>query len=113
MRIETLAERLDARYAELGEVVAELLVDQLESLAVIFVLRFAVRGERVLKPVDDGNKRFDHARGVALGILGAFFFDSLAVIVKIGLAPQKRLEKILQIVGELGDFDVRDRRIAD
>ena len=44
VRIETLAERLNALHAKLGKVVQELLVDQLETLAIIFVSGFAVRG---------------------------------------------------------------------
>ncbi len=54
-------------------------------------------------------KRFDHARGMALGILGAFFFDALAIIIKVGLASQQSLPQILQIDGQLGDFGVCHR----
>src|ERR1700719_4853706 len=99
MRIEMLADRLDALDAELGEVVEELLVDQLETLAVIFVGRLAVRGEGMLETVNDGNERFDHPSGIALGIFGALSFDALAVIIEVGLAPQQRLPQILQIGG--------------
>ena len=43
MRIEGQAEGIDAFHPELGEVVHELLVNELEAFAVIFVLRFAKR----------------------------------------------------------------------
>src|SRR5258708_1691056 len=84
---------------QLGEGVEELLVDQLEALAVIFVGWLAVRGEGMLETVNDRNERFDHPGGIALGILGALPFDALAVIVEVGLAPQQRLPQVLQIGG--------------
>jgi hypothetical protein len=55
VRIEMLAKRFDALHTELGDVVQELLVDQLETLAIILVGGFAMRSQRVLEAVDDRN----------------------------------------------------------
>src|SRR5580704_20863 len=85
MRIKLLAERIDAFDAEPRDVVDELLVDELEASAIVFVLSFAVSRESVLKTVNDRYKSFDDPRGVALGVVGPFFFDALAIVVEIGL----------------------------
>src|SRR5258708_13200355 len=69
MRIEMLADRLDALDTQLGEVVEELLVDQLETLAVIFVGWLAVRGEGMLETLNYRKYPFDHPRGITLRIL--------------------------------------------
>jgi len=65
MGIERLADRIEALDAEFCQVIEELLVDELEAFAIIFIFGFAVRGERVLKTVDHGDESFDHARGGA------------------------------------------------
>ena len=109
MRIEALTDRLDALHAEFGEIIDELLVNQLETFAVIVVRRFAVSGKRVFETVDDGYQSFDDARGGTFRIFGAFLLDALAIIFKVGLAAQQRLPKILQIAGQPGDFGVCGR----
>src|SRR5580704_3485149 len=81
MRIKLFAERIDALDAEAAHVVDELLVDKLEASAIIFVLSFAMSCQSVLETVHDGDQAFDDARGVTLGIFGAFFFDALAIVV--------------------------------
>src|SRR5258708_21991634 len=107
MWVETLAGRVDALDAELGEIVQELFVDELETLAIIFVSGLAVHCKRVLEAVDDGDQRFDEASGIALGIFRTLFVDALAVIVKIGLTPEQCLLQILQITGQPGNFRIR------
>src|SRR5208282_5745581 len=69
MRIKLFAERVDALDAEARDVVHELLIDELEAFAIIFVFGFAMRGERVLKTVDNGDQAFDYTRCVALGVV--------------------------------------------
>ena len=106
MRIELLADRIDALHAKAREVVHELLVNELEALAIIFVFRFAMRRESMLETVDDRDQAFDDPRRGALGILGALLFDALAVIVEVGLAAHQCLTQFVQVAGELGDFRI-------
>ena len=106
MRIEGLAERVGPLDAEAGDVIDELLVDQLEAFSIVFVLGFAVSGKSVLETVDHGDEAFDDASGVAFGIIGALFFDALAVVVEIGLTAHQRLAQFVKIAGELGDFGI-------
>src|SRR6266446_7590020 len=71
MGIERLVDRIEAFDAEFCQMIEELLVDELEALAIIFIFGFAMRGERVLETVDHGNEPFD-ARGGALRVFEAF-----------------------------------------
>src|SRR5579859_2437390 len=106
MRIKLFAERIDALDAEPGEVVHELLVDELEAFSIIFVFSFAMRSESMLETVNDGNHAFDDSSRVALGIVGALFFDALAVVVEVGLSAHQRLAQFNQVACELGDFRI-------
>src|SRR5262249_16218767 len=56
MRIKRLAQRVEALDAQLAEVVQQLPVDELEAATVGFILRFAMRGKRVLEAVDNRNQ---------------------------------------------------------
>src|SRR6266852_2703717 len=100
MRVELLADGVEALDAEAREIFEQLLVDQLEALAVIFVFGFAVGSEGVFEAVDDRNERFDDAADGALGGFRAFFFDSLAVIDEVGLVAKKRLLHLLELGAE-------------
>src|SRR5207245_227005 len=86
MRIKRLADRVDAFRAELRDIVEQLFVDKLETFAIVFVLGLAMRGEGMLKTINDGDEPFNHPRRGAFGIFEAFFFNALAIIRKIGLA---------------------------
>src|SRR5437016_13102199 len=88
VRVKRLSQGVDALYAEFRDVVQQLLVDELETLAIIFVFRFAMRGESMLETVENRDESFDHASRGALRILKTLFFDAIAVIRKIGLAAQ-------------------------
>src|SRR5208282_6114249 len=54
MRIKLLAQRIGALHAEARDVFHELLVNELEAFAIIFVFGFAMRRESVLEAVNDG-----------------------------------------------------------
>src|ERR1700720_34534 len=94
MRIEGLAQRIDTFNAEAGDVIDELLVDQLEAFAIILVFGFAMSRKSMLETIDHGDEPFDDASGVALGIIGALFFYALAVVIEIGLAAHQRLAQL-------------------
>src|SRR5580692_5350189 len=79
MRVKLSAKRIDALDAESSDVVHELLVNKLEAFAIILILGFAMSSESVLKAIDDGDQPLDDAGSVALGIVGAFPFDALAI----------------------------------
>ncbi len=56
MRIEWLSLRIDALGTKAGEIIQELLVDQLKALAIVVVFRLAMSGEGMLEAIDDGNE---------------------------------------------------------
>src|SRR5207249_679259 len=97
VRVKRLSQGVDALYAEFRDVVQQLLVDELETLAIIFVFRFAMRGESMLETVENRDESFDHASRGALRILKTLFFDALAVIRKIGLAAQHGLAQPFEV----------------
>src|ERR1700722_1505862 len=112
MRIKGLAKRIDAFDAEPGDVVNELLVDELEAFAIILILGFAMSRESMLKAVNDRDEPLDDARRVTLGIVGAFLFDALAIVVEIGLAAHERLAEFVEVADEFRDFGIGRRGIA-
>src|SRR5262249_28113668 len=69
MRIKWLPRRLDALHAEFRQIVQHLLVNQLKTLAIIFVLRLAMRCQRVFKTVHNRNQRLHDARRRPLAIV--------------------------------------------
>ena len=103
MRIERQGERIDALDTELGEVVDQLLVNEFEALAVIFILRFTMRGKSVLEAINHRNQRLNYPRVRTLPVVGAFFFNALAVVVEIGLAPLQGLPQLLKVAGQFGN----------
>src|SRR2546428_4050747 len=106
MRIEWLADGVDALYAQLDYIVEELLVDERKALVISLVFGFAVRGKSMLETVDDRDEAFDHARGGSLGIFEALLFDALAVILKIRLPALERLAQLLEVRRQLGHLRV-------
>src|ERR1700674_1750245 len=106
MRIKRFSGWLDAFYAEARQIVQQLFVDQLETFAVILVLRFAVRGQGVLETINHGDQAFDQAGGRTLGVLRALLLDPLAVVVEVCLAAEQRLAQIFKVGSELGHFRV-------
>ena len=61
VRVKRLSDGVDPLNAKLRDVVEQLLVDELETLPIVFVFRFAMRGESVLETVEDRDESFDHA----------------------------------------------------
>ena len=51
VRVKRLSQGVDALHAKPREVVEQLLVDELETLPIVLVFRFAMRGESVLEAV--------------------------------------------------------------
>src|SRR6266446_10520685 len=102
MGIERLAHWIESFDAEFCQVIEELLVDELEALAITFIFGFAMRGERVFESVDHGDEPFDEARGGSFGVLEAFLLDALAVVVEVRLAAKQRLAQLLQVGCQLG-----------
>src|SRR6516162_1824185 len=74
MRIEGLSDGLDADYTKPPEVIQQLFVNDLKALAVTFVFRFFVCGQRMLETVDHRDERLHNSRRGALVILGALLF---------------------------------------
>ena len=107
MRVEEFAERIDALSSKTSYILNELLVNELETLAITVIRGLAVGGERVLETVNDGNQALYHAGRVPLGILCAFALDPFAVIIEIGLAPNQGLAEFIEIVREFGQLGVR------
>src|SRR6516164_8230372 len=106
VRVKRLSDGVDPLNAKLRDVVEQLLVDELETLPIVFVFRFAMRGESVLETVEDRDESFDHASRGALRILGTLFFDALAVIRKIGLAAQHGLAQPFKVRRKFRHFRV-------
>src|ERR1700730_3133229 len=94
MRIEGHAQRIDALRAEACNIVDKLLVNEFEALAVVGVLRLAVRGQRLLETVDHWNQPFDHARRRAPGGVGTLFLHAFSVIVEVRLPAQQGLTQV-------------------
>jgi hypothetical protein len=55
MRVEELPDGVDTLGAQLSKVVEELLVDELEALAIALVFRFFMRVEGLLEAVEYGD----------------------------------------------------------
>src|SRR5580692_5762786 len=97
MRIELLPDGIDSLRSKLRHIFNQLLVNQLEALAVILVfLLLPMRCQRVLESVNHWDQTFNHPRRRALRVISPLFLDPLPVIVKIRLSPQKRLSQIVQ-----------------
>src|ERR1700730_9388008 len=107
MGVERFPHRIHALDPQLFEVIEELLVDQLESLAVAFVFRFAMGGKGILKAIEYRDQSFDRAGGGALGIFKALLLNSFSVIVEVRLEPEKRLTHLFQISSQLRRLSVR------
>ena len=86
----------DAVHTQPGQIIQKLFVDEFEASPVASVLIFLVRSKGVLKSIHNGDQRLDNTRRGSSGILRALFFDALAVIIEVGLAPQQRLLQVCE-----------------
>src|SRR5882724_3480517 len=107
--IERLTGGINSFHAKLRQIVHKLFVNQLKSLSVVFVLRFAVRGQGMLETVDDGNQRLNQPGSGPLAVFRTFPFNALAIVVKIRLPPKEGLPQILQICRKFCHIRVRPR----
>src|SRR5208283_3314532 len=113
VRIEKLADRINALGPQFRQVVQQLLVNQLEAFSVTLVLSLLVCRKGLLKSIQHWNQLLDHSTGRPFLILAAFFLDSLTIIIKIGLPPQLRLPHVFELVGQFVHFYVLACRIID
>ena len=106
VRVKGLTNGIEALRSEPGDVVEQLLVDQLESFTIVLIFGFAMGSKCIFKTVDDGDERFNDASGGTLGIFEAFFFDASLIIFVVGLAAQEGLAEFIEIGGEASEFGV-------
>src|SRR5580698_10762894 len=80
MRIELLPDGIDSLRSKLRHIFNQLLVNQLDALAVILVfLLLPMRCQSVLESVNYWDQSFDDARSRALRVISPFFLDPLPV----------------------------------
>ena len=110
VRVEALPDGVEALETQTLESVPELAVNQLETLAVVLVGRIFLGSEGALEAVQDGQKRFEDAGNVAVGVFGALAVDTLAEVLKVGLAADESSAKLLGFGLKLGQLVERGRK---
>ena len=111
MGIKGLAERFNAFHTEAREVIEQLLVNDLEAPAIVFVFGLAVSGKSMLKTINHWNQGFGDAGGRALTCFAVFLFGALAIVGEIRLVTNERLAQVLQVRREFLCFGIFARGV--
>lgn len=112
MRVELLSEGLDAHEALLRQRLPQLPPNQLETFAIFDVRRVGRIRERAIECVEHRKQVFDDRFRGAMSVVMPLLFDSLAVVFKIRLPPDKRVGQLLLLSSKLLHLLGESRRVS-
>src|SRR5580698_1633973 len=90
IRVERFSLGIDLLEALLRQSIFQLPVNQLKTLAVIFVASIAMSRQRPLESIKHGKQRFDQRLDAAMMLRLPLALDAFPVILKIGLPSHQR-----------------------
>jgi len=119
MRIEVLSHRLDAHEALLRQRLPKLPPNQFEPFAIFDVRGIGRVRQRTIESIEHRKQVFDDRFCGAMAVVMALLFDSLAIVLEIRLAPDKRFRqlllfslKLLNLLGESSPVSLGHPTIA-